>query len=364
MDSLDTLPEAIEEGYEKLLQRIGRDVRPKEIEAFKVLIRWFAFSKRDLSLNEARSLVQLKSQYSNYNPRPPITGKLASILALSDVADPDELGFTSERPILHRSHTSHHAFLEDEEEEGEGEEEQPYDTPKDQVVDPHHAAESPPKNDNVQLPDNGEATISMKADIREWFRKATRTSKLITKPMEANIDLCLTCLTILSSTNQDPTFEKQKPLQDYATQFWLEHLREIDLDIVSREQVSSIMEKITDVFTIPDTACNHFAKLPNRVYLEFSSQQNGNAPGRELVIAWCTKTMELMNKLRPQTQQWIEAVIARPEKILEQLAREHVTSLYRSADRDTVMANFAAAFFSVITVRGPPSLAHSAIPNF
>ena len=45
LDSLDALPPAIEEGYEKLLQRIARDVRPKEIEAFKVIIRWVAFSK-------------------------------------------------------------------------------------------------------------------------------------------------------------------------------------------------------------------------------------------------------------------------------------------------------------------------------
>ena len=108
LDSLDTFPEAIEEGYEKLLQRIGRDIRQKEIEAFKVLIRWVAYSKRDLSLNEARSLVQQKTQYSNYNPRLPINGKLASILALSDVAEPYNMGPVGERPILHRSQTSHH----------------------------------------------------------------------------------------------------------------------------------------------------------------------------------------------------------------------------------------------------------------
>ena len=121
-------------------------------------------------------------------------------------------------------------------------------------------------------------------------------------------------------------FEKQKPLQDYATQFWLEHLRDVDLEDVSREQISTIVEKIVDVFTVPDTACNHFGKLPSKIYLEFSPHHNADLPGRELVITWCRKALEFVGKLRSRTCEWIEAIIARPEKILEQLAREHVVN--------------------------------------
>ena len=341
------MPEAIEEGYEALLERIGRGIRPKEIEAFKVLIRWVAFSKRDLSLNEARSLIQQKTQYSNYNPRMPIKGKLASILALSDVAESDNMGFMSERPILHRSHTSHHDFLEDEDED-EGEE--PIQTSKD-TVDEHHLSTETNENDNHPLADNAEATISMKEDIREWLRQSTRTSKLITKPMEANVDLCLTCLTVLSSTGQDPMFEKWKPLHDYATQFWLEHLRDVGPEDVSREQVTMIVEKIVDVFTVPDTAYNHFGKSPVKAYSEFGPSSNEGSPGKELIITWCRKAKTSGGSLRPRTREWIEAVIERPERILEQLAREHVAYFYRSAEEDMILTAFIAAFYSVITVR-------------
>ena len=357
LDSLGDFPEAIEEGYENLLKRIGTNVRPKEIEAFKVLIRWVAFSKRDLSLNEARSLVQLKTQYSTYNPRAPIIGKLASILAISDVLEPVNMGPMDDRPTLHRSYTSLHDFLEEDDEEEENLSENTSEVNKDTQRLTNIAHD---KGAVELLAENGEATISMKVDIKDWFRKATRTSKLVTNPVDAKIDLSLTCLNVLSSIDQDPMFEKQKPLHNYAKLFWLEHLKEVNLGEISNEQMSSIMEKLVDVFTVPGTACHHFETVPSKIYLKFHLSTDEDRLGRELIITWCKKVLESTVKLRPRTREWIEAVIERPERILDNLAKEHVIKFCRSENNDTLPSEFSAAFFSAITVRGSLILSRNA----
>ena len=100
----------------------------------------------------------------NYNPRPPVTGRLASILALSDVAEPDHIDSLGDRPTLHRSYTSHHEFLEDEDDNEE--EEWPLDTPKSSADHSHHVAEVKREDENISPPENVDAKISMKADMR------------------------------------------------------------------------------------------------------------------------------------------------------------------------------------------------------
>jgi hypothetical protein len=146
-----------------------------------------------------------------------------------------------------------------------------------------------------------------------------------------------TICSIFMSLKDNPEIQSEKDLLTYGAQFWKAHLREIDIGVLSSDEVKVVIENL---YVILDNKNNAMKKIQLWCF-EFSSTPSifgHTAEDADETLGVIQKWAERAIRL-PSTggqfstiQEWFRPLVQNPSRIYIGNARSHISNWFQTSD--------------------------------
>lgn len=200
----------------------------------------------------------------------------------------------------------------------------------------------------------GGTTLELRhLSLREYLRDpASKRTLLTTTTFDAQVDLTITCLGILCSNTDDPKYDSKINLEAYATCWWPNHLRNVDIKAASNEQVVRVVNTLVEVLNMKaGIVAEALQRHRDESYLWFREAFDPKSPNHDIVLKWFRRANELESGMLPKkSASWIKEVTTNPSRLLLPLAREHVISWYASSEPKESAPAVDCALMALVTV--------------
>jgi hypothetical protein len=190
------------------------------------------------------------------------------------------------------------------------------------------------------------------ASMGDYFRNpVSKPTPLTTTIFDAQMDLAVTCMDVLCNGPKDPKFEAKLDLEEYAVSSCFNHLRNVDINSASDEQIGRIVEGLVELLTKVELVTNVLERYKYQSYLGFRPASDPKSPDRDLVLKWFRRASNLGSDiLRSESAAWIKEITTNPLRLLLPLARAHVVNWYNSFGPEDASSAFDCALKTLTTV--------------
>jgi hypothetical protein len=190
------------------------------------------------------------------------------------------------------------------------------------------------------------------ASMGDYFRNpVSRPTPLTTTIFDAQMDLAVTCMDVLCNGPKDPKFEAKINLEEYAVSSCFNHLRNVDINSASDEQIARIVEGLVELLTKVKLVADVLERHKYQSYLGFRPASDPKSPDRDLVLKWFRRASNLGSDiLRSESAAWIKEITTNPLRLLLPLARAHVVNWYNSLSPEDASSAFDCALKALTTV--------------
>lgn len=190
------------------------------------------------------------------------------------------------------------------------------------------------------------------ASMGDYFRNpVSKPTPLTTTIFDAQMDLAVTCMDVLCNGSKDPKFKAKLNLEEYAISSCFNHLRNVDINSASDEQIARIVEGLVELLTKVKLVTNVLERYKYQSYLGFRPASDPKSPDRDLVLEWFRRASNLGSDiLRSESAAWIKEITTNPLRLLLPLARAHVVNWYNSLSPEDASSAFDCALKALTTV--------------
>ncbi|KAM0715393.1 hypothetical protein Q7P37_008891 [Cladosporium fusiforme] len=305
-----SVPDSLEALYGVMLAECQKGRTDDHYNTLKTMFAALAFSKRDLTLDEAKDLVHLVDPDGAFDIEDEIVGRSARILELAREWDESEAA--------------------DEE-------------------DCNSNAEDDDLTGTEDLDQSGRTPLSFQErSMREYFRSINvGEDGLRTSPSRAHLAIFQLLVQLLCDTPADANGERGIKLQDYASHYWLHHFCEISIDTITDEEFNRAL-----------AGFHRIVSNVGGVTLAFETWNASDyvALGKELrfhdkLQSWFRKAGEV-SSLDAVVKDWASSHVEEPNKAFLSLGRAHVEDLFKTSTEKAALScfNFAKSALLVAGV--------------
>ncbi|RAH81654.1 hypothetical protein BO86DRAFT_96267 [Aspergillus japonicus CBS 114.51] len=171
--------------------------------------------------------------------------------------------------------------------------------------------------------------------FRDYLEQSV--NNMIPDPIESRVFFFLKLGGILC--DRDPQGANlRKALQEYAAQWFLQHLKDISVKHTTPKQGLQIVEALARILTNENDVCRVFEELRQKqdddnadvdfdLYDMSTDLDKSGGYNLKVLMAWARKmSFHDEEGLSPRAKAWVEKIIMQPGSVLEQLAQGHIES--------------------------------------
>lgn len=288
LEELEKLPASLHDLYNVLLEECRRNRSDAQYQALKKLFAWLAFSKRSLSLAEASNLVQLTLSDDSFDIEEEIIGRSSRILELTQTRQTED------------------DIKDDDKDDDENDE------IKDDVISELKYRDSP-----LSFQDRS---------LRQYFKSvsvdADGTTEFRTPAAAAHLTILQMCADIMIKAAKDPEDQASYGLSLYATQYWYEHLKELDVEQATEENIQQVVILLYNITQNTNNVAKLFEVRARHTELYPERTDDHSSAWYDALLVWAAKAPSLPDELlNSQVKAW--ALSVNKENVLIPLAKGH-----------------------------------------
>lgn len=285
------MPNSLEALYHLMLSECQKSRTPKQYETLRTLFAMLAFSKRQLTLDEASDLVKLTDPDGTFDIEDEVIGRSARILDLGG----------------------------DREDDDENDEEQ-------NAQEDDHGSDGSPAD---VLVESGKTPLTFQErSLREYFRAINIEEHGLRTPA-AHAHLIITELLVnLLCDESNANSGKNPRLQNYAACFWEHHFVEISPDDQSDERVVRVLSCLRRIVI----NANNVANALETQHAPYHDALEKETSFLTILPAWTQRARTLKEPPADLAmKEWLDDFMDSPTKILLALARGHIESWFKTS---------------------------------
>ncbi|PGH06161.1 hypothetical protein GX51_02549 [Blastomyces parvus] len=320
-DLESSFPDSLQSAYDILLTEVQQRRTSEHLQIFKQLLLWLAFSKRLLTVGEAEGLATLLDQDRSYSVIEEVEGKSSSILRIT--------------PSI-------------------------YEENRDEEIDEaENFLDDDSVASNMIADDNAAILQFLDRSLRDYFRSAdVGESTLRTKPSSAHLTMFATCVDVICGRYNSAYEAGENQLKDYAINFWVDHLLELDPLSTTEPDLVRVIESLFLILNNENNAAKELESGPDYREL-FGKTVKRQNKFLSSVSTWVRRASTLENyRLTDGAKSWIESAVQSPLKIMVPLAHGHISNWFQEIHAENEPFGFAAGALLMTDLCTPISAKH------
>lgn len=191
--------------------------------------------------------------------------------------------------------------------------------------------------------------------LRQYFREMdVNEAGLRHRPQAAHLTIFLMSIQILEtvedeSSDRDEWFWFDALKTDYATDYWIHHFLEIDVDEVSDADAKSVIESLYTIFKPKGEALKFLEE--NSIGRIFGDSTDAQDSFFKAMNSWSLRASKLApDILNNDIRTFIEEASVSKDKLLLHLARCHISNWFRGTESRGALYAFDHAMFAFDTM--------------
>lgn len=298
-----SIPHSLEDLYKVMLAECQKGRTEEHHKTLKTLFAALSFSKRDLTLDEAKDLIRLIDPDLTFDIEDEIVGRSARILELAREWDENE-------------------DVEDELDNSSGN------------------MEDETYVDTEVLDESGRMPLSFQErSMREYFRSINvEEDGLRTSSSEAHLMIFQLLVQLLCDGTATAIGSRGINFQNYASHFWLHHFCEIDIDTTSDEECEKVLTGLHRIFTNDGGAASAFEAWSPPDYVTLQKELGFV----DKLQSWLHKADQTAG-IDAVVKAWAATIHEEPNKGFVSLGRAHIENLFQASTPHTAHSCFQFA---------------------
>jgi hypothetical protein len=328
--ALNELPNTLTSLYQDFEDEIASRRSPEELQTIKLVYEWIAHCKESISVDQIADIVKLRGLDKLFNIEEEITSRSGIVLTVTRDSD----------------------IAEDTEESGAGDMDEGHDSDTGTVL----VTQLTASVDTVSI------VRFHNRSLKDHFCEPMPKNGGIREPKSsAAFAIFEMCAHIVTNNVRGPLCQRTR---QYAATNWALHFIDIELSSLTDQKVAQGISMLYGILSsangVADFMEKHFVLTPNISPYAHIFMQPKHPEGSRLTrfqtktAAWLHRAAGLdKDEFQPPLLIWIIDMMARPQKLLVELARGHVQNWRTSSGNRRTSYTFALSVLNYVSFRYP-----------